>query len=87
MSQVLFDKLEYVRALQSGGVEPRAAEAHADALDKALRETVATKSDISALATELRAEIRQSALELKIWAGGVAVVLFGALVGIRFFGA
>ena len=62
MTDLLFDKLAYTDKLTASGVPEATARAHAAALDEALRESVATKSDLKIL--------EQS---LKIWGGGTAV--------------
>ena len=74
-TQITFDKLAYIDRLKAAGIEEHAARAHAEALDQALREEVATKHD-------LEIAVR----DLKIWMGGVAILLFGALASIKFFG-
>ena len=74
-TQLTFDKLAYINKLKSGGIDEQAARAHAEALDQALREEVATKHD-------LEIAVR----DLKIWIGGIAILLFGALASIKFFG-
>ena len=53
MTQILFDKLAYVGALRAGGFTDQQAEVQANALDTALRESVAIKADI----TDVRHEI------------------------------
>jgi hypothetical protein len=50
---LLFDKLAYVDRLVKAGIDESQARAHAEAMELALRESVATKSDIA----ELRQEI------------------------------
>ena len=57
-TEITFDKLLYIDRLKSGGIEERHARAHAEALDQALRDTVATKLDLAAAKQELRDEIR-----------------------------
>jgi hypothetical protein len=74
-TQINFDKLAYIDRLKAGGIEEQAARAHAEALDQALREEVATKHD-------LEIAVR----DLKIWIGGIAILLFGALASIKYFG-
>jgi hypothetical protein len=51
-------------------------------MEEALREGVATKSDVLALRHEIQLAVR----DIKIWMGGMLVVLFTALVAVRFFG-
>lgn len=71
MTDITFDKLSYVDKLKSGGFTEKQARVHADALDTALRDSVATKSDITVLKsdiaklkTELKTEI--AAVETRI---------------------
>lgn len=45
-SHITFDKLAYIDRLKTGGVGEAEARAHADALDAALRDTIATKQDL-----------------------------------------
>ncbi|MBV8357600.1 MAG: hypothetical protein JO189_06635 [Deltaproteobacteria bacterium] len=78
---LLFDKLVYIDHLTRAGIDEAQARAHAEAMEEALRESVATKSDI----VELRHEIQLAIRDLKIWTGSIAVLLFGALVAVRFF--
>jgi hypothetical protein len=60
MNVAVFDKLAYLDALKAAGVAEDHARAHANALDAALREGVATnatlKAEIGALRTEMQAE-------------------------------
>jgi hypothetical protein len=74
-TNVSFDKLAYIDRLKSAGIDEHAARAHAEALDQALREEVATKHD-------LEIAVR----DLTIRMGGTAIILFGALASIKFFG-
>jgi hypothetical protein len=41
--QILFDRLTYIDRLKRGGIGDEQARAHAEAMDAALRESVATK--------------------------------------------
>ena len=99
-TEITFDKLVYIDRLKSGGINEPHARAHAEALDQALRDTVATKNDVRALHDEIRDgrvemrgeiarldnKIEVAVRDLKIWTGGIALVLFGALASIKFFG-
>jgi len=113
--ELTFDKLVYIDRLKSAGVAEPQARAHAEALDQALRDTVATKSDLAAARQESRDEMRGLREELRnemrglreelhnevsrldhkidvlgrdltIRMGGIAVILFGALATLKFFG-
>ena len=55
MATVTFDKLAYVDRLTAAGMDEGQARALAEGLDQALREEVATKSDVAAVRTELAA--------------------------------
>ena len=88
MSSVTFDKLAYSEALRAGGFTPEQATVQANALDVALRETVATKHDLELVRTEIelvRREIHVAEQRMTIKLGGmlvVAVGVFAALVKI-----
>jgi hypothetical protein len=61
VTTMTFDKLAYIDRLKAAGFAEPQARAMADGLDQALREEVATKSDIAGLRNEidlLRAELR-----------------------------
>src|SRR5712691_9722215 len=81
-TQIVFDKLVYIDRLKSAGVDEPQARAHAEALDQALRDTVATKQDVR----ELEHKIEVLGRDLTIRMGGMLFVLFGALAAIKFFG-
>jgi hypothetical protein len=53
MATLTFDKLAYVDRLQAAGMGEREARALAEGLDQALREEVATKTDIVAVKTDI----------------------------------
>ena len=67
-SALTFDRLAYVDRLRNGGIEEGQARAHAEALDAALRDSVATRNDLDELGRDLRGEIREveTRLEAKI---------------------
>ena len=85
-TQVIFDKLVYVDRLKLAGVDEAHARAHAEALDQELRDTVATKQDLRNEVTRLENKIEVAVRDLTIRMGGIAIVLFGALATIKFFG-
>ena len=55
MATLTYDKLAYVDRLQAAGMGEREARALAEGLDQALREEVATRTDIAAVKTDLAA--------------------------------
>jgi hypothetical protein len=71
MNIAVFDKLAYVDALKAGGVGEEQARAHANALDSAMRESVATKSDIDNLATTLRRAMAERKADMTIRMAGL----------------
>jgi hypothetical protein len=73
-NHILFDRLIYIDRLKRAGVNEEQARAHADAMDEALRESVATKSDIELLKRDLTIRF-----------GAMQAVLFGLLAAIKFF--
>ena len=62
-----FDRLAYIDRLTAAGFDDKQARAQAEALDAALRDSVATKADLEEVA-DLRREIRdvETKLEAKI---------------------
>ena len=64
MATLTFDKLAYVDRLKAAGMGEREARALAEGLDQALREEVATKTDLTAVKTELAADIAAVKTEL-----------------------
>lgn len=90
MTTMTFDKLAYIDRLKAAGFAEPQARAMADGLDQALREEVATKSDIAGLRNEidlLRAELRTElgTLRGELNAGqtGLRGELNAGLVGLR----
>lgn len=80
--QILFDRLAYVDRLKRGGITDEHARAHAEAMDEALRESVATKADVQRLGAAMDLLRR----DMIITTGTASVALFAALASIKFFG-
>jgi 2-phosphoglycerate kinase len=84
--QILFDKLIYVDRLTRAGVQEDQARAHAEAIDEALREAVATKADIRDLKVDIR-EIKTdmggltSRLNVLTWAVGINTAMTLGILG------
>jgi hypothetical protein len=66
VATLTFDKLAYVDRLQAAGMGEREARALAEGLDQALREEVATKTDLATVKTELSAEIAAVKTQLSV---------------------
>jgi len=87
MSTITFDKLAYIDRLKDAGIDEKQARAQADALDAALKDSVATKYDIEALRNDIdgletrltaRIDILVSRMDMLQWmVGGVG---FGVLL-------
>ena len=80
MAASTFNPLEAARALEAAGVERRQAEAHAEALRQAAtadRDELATKADLAALRSELRADLYRA-----LWFQGGAIIAI--LTALRF---
>jgi hypothetical protein len=69
------DTLAYTKALEAGGLDRRAAEAHVEALTKHVFPALATKVDLDALEARIERAIERSAHQL-------TVRLFGLMLGI-----
>lgn len=81
MTTMTFDRLAYIDRLKAAGFAEPQARAMADGLDQALREEVATKSDIAAVRNEidlLRVEIKSELGTFK----GELTGLKGELLGV-----
>jgi hypothetical protein len=61
MAELLFDKLTYMDRLKRAGIDDDQARAHGEALEGALRESVATKADVAGV----RADLANARAELK----------------------
>jgi hypothetical protein len=96
--QLLFDKVTYIDRLKRAGIGDDQARAHAEAIEQALRESVATTNDLSRLGTSLDSKIDVASArldskidvairDLTIRMGGMIMAAFAALAAIRFFGA
>ena len=83
MATLTFDKLAYVDRLKAAGVGEREARALAEGLDQALREEVATKSDLAAVKTDLAANIAAVRTELAADIAAVRTDLAADIVAVR----
>jgi hypothetical protein len=86
MTDLLFDKLAYKDKLTASGVPEAAARAHADALDEALRESIATKNDVAILRSDIMTELTKLKLDLTVRMGVVGAAIVGILASVKFFG-
>ena len=79
MSTVTFDKLAYSEALKAGGFTHEQATVQANALDTALRETVATKHDIELLRSEIRELEQRMTIKVGYMLIGTVTILLAAM--------
>jgi hypothetical protein len=86
MTDLLFDKLAYKDKLTASGVPEAAARAHADALDEALRESVATKPFVAGEISRLEHRIDLAVRDMTIRIGGMMIAAVAILIGVKFFG-
>ena len=81
MSTATFDTLTTARALEAAGVERRQAEAHAEALRRAVsadRDELATKADLAELRAATRADLYRA---LWIQAAAFALIVLIVVAG------
>lgn len=86
--QILFDKSIYIEKLKRAGISEDQARAHAEAMEEALREAVATRADVAALRIDLMAyeqKIERAVRKMTIRTGLMAVAIVGILASIEFF--
>jgi hypothetical protein len=62
---IIFDRTRYTDKLRDNGVDEKTARAHSDALDGALRDAVATKTDLLEFKTALSMDVLELKTELK----------------------
>ena len=75
-TQLLFDKLAYVDRLIKSGIDEGQARALSDALEEALKESVATKADIA----RLEHKIDLLGRDLTIRVGAMFIGFYGVVV-------
>ena len=74
-THLLFDKLAYVDRLKTAGVEDKLARAHAEGLEQAFREEVATTSDLKAEIATLKSDL----LTLMLYQTAALIGILGGL--------
>jgi hypothetical protein len=91
--QLLFDKLTYMDRLKRAGISEEHARAHAEAMEGALHEGVATSAEVTILGTALRGEMaalrsEMAAMQDKIIIrlGGLMVIGIGILIAMKVLG-
>lgn len=90
MESVLFDTHGYVKRLESVGISPSHAEAHAEALLEAMRGGLVTKADLLEVKNDLkqdistvRAEIRELETRLTLRFGLMLAAGVGLIVALE----
>jgi DNA-binding transcriptional MerR regulator len=79
---ITFDRLAYIDRLREAGFDEKQARAQADALDAALRDSVATKADLKELAGELRTEMANLKVDILRWLFVTQIALAGVILAI-----
>ena len=77
---ITFDRLAYIDRLKEAGFDDKQARAQADALDAALRDSVATKADLKELAGELRTEMANLKVDILRWLIVTQIALGGVIL-------
>jgi hypothetical protein len=99
VTEILFDRLAYMDRLKRAGINEDHARAHAEAMDEALRESVATRHDVAAVRIEitavkadlallgisLRHEIALAVRDMTIRTGLMSVAVVTILASLKFF--
>jgi hypothetical protein len=75
VTSMTFDRLAYIDRLKAVGFTEPQARGMADGLDQALREEVATKSDIGELKSELKSEIASVRGEMTLLKGDLLATM------------
>jgi hypothetical protein len=83
VATLTFDELAYVDRLKAAGMGEREARALAEGLDQALREEVATKTDLTAVKSELAADIAAVKTELAADIAAVRTELGAEITAVR----
>jgi hypothetical protein len=87
MTAVPFDTLKLARALRDKAhFTPEQAEGAADAIAEAVQTDLATKADLSALGSDLRADIAEAKSEIINWMFGTTgvqtIIFLGGVVAL-----
>lgn len=82
MSTITFDRLAYLETLKAAGIPEAQARAHAVALDEALKDTIATKSDVNGLEKSLRADMEILKRDLTIRMGIMQAASIGIIAAL-----
>jgi hypothetical protein len=77
---ITFDRLAYIDRLGEAGFDEKQARAQADALDAALRDSVATQADLKELAGELRTQMANLKVEFRRWLFVTQIALAGVIL-------
>jgi hypothetical protein len=82
MTVLTFDKLAYIDRLKAAGISERDARAHADSLDVALREQVATKADLQESRVAMKADLADMKSDILKWMVGTMFVQTGLIMAV-----
>lgn len=82
MTVLTFDKLAYIDRLKAAGIPEENARAHADGLDVALREQVATKVDLQESRVAMKADLADMKSDILKWMVGTMFVQTGLIMAV-----
>jgi len=82
MTVLTFDKLAYIDRLKAAGISEENARAHADGLDVALREQVATKVDLQESRVAMKADLADMKSDILKWMVGTMFVQTGLIMAV-----
>lgn len=88
MSAVAFDTLKFAEKLEAGGFTPQQAKAAAQAFAEASADQLATKADLTTLAT--KTDLAETKADILKWMFGTigfqTIVILGAVLALSRFG-
>lgn len=79
MSTQTFNTHRYIKHLKSGGIDEKQAEIHAEALDEALTDGVATKAQLDQVETKLETAMANMKTDILKWVFGFMIAHLGAV--------
>ena len=82
MAEQVFNKGVYIDRIKRAGITEHEARAHAEAIEEALRGSIATKADFDLVHIQLERAVR----DMTIRTASMMAVLLIVLVVIKFFG-
>jgi hypothetical protein len=82
MASVTFDTLKFAKKLESAGITQVQAEAIAEAFSEATSQELVTKSYLDSKLSDLRADIRDTKIDLMKWTTGALIAQAGLVAAL-----